>query len=87
MRLAKIAATCAFVSLFGVFGIAVLGSTLAAGISAGSFTSGLHLALYDCIGLKVVLGIAVYVLLRAGLDKLGRPSTSRFAKGETLRSG
>ena len=23
----------------------------------------------------------------AGLDKLGRPSTSRFAKGETLRSG
>jgi hypothetical protein len=74
-------------SLFGVFGIAVLGSLLAAGIARGSFVGGLHVALYVCIGLTVVIALAVYVLLMRPSTTLGRPSTSRFAEGETLRSG
>ena len=64
-------------SLFGVFGIAVLGSLLAAGISGGSFVGGLHVALYVCIGLTVVIGIAVYVLLMRPSTTLGRGSTTR----------
>jgi len=61
-------------SLFGVFGIAVLGSLLAAGISSGSFVSGLHVALYVCVGLTVVIALAVYVLLTRASTTLGRPS-------------
>jgi DHA2 family methylenomycin A resistance protein-like MFS transporter len=70
-------------SLFGVFGIAVLGSILAAGISGGSFVGGLHLALYVCIGLTVVIGIAVFLLL-------SRPSIralTRTTRGPSTSSG
>lgn len=50
-------------SLFGVFGIAVLGSILAAGIAGGSFVAGLHLALYVCMGLTFASVFAIYALL------------------------
>ena len=51
-------------SLFGVFGIAVLGSVLSAGISGGSFVYGLHASLIVCIGVTLALGLAVYGMLR-----------------------
>jgi EmrB/QacA subfamily drug resistance transporter len=62
-------------SLFGVFGIAVLGSVLAAGIASGSFVSGLHMALYVCFGVTAVGGVLIYVLLSRPSTPLGRPST------------
>ena len=51
-------------SLFGVFGIAVLGSVLSTGISSGSFVQGLHAALVVSIGVTLALGLAVYGMLR-----------------------
>lgn len=62
-------------SLFGVFGLAVLGSILAAGIAGGSFVAGLHLALYVCIGVTTVSGLVIYGLLSRASTTLGRPST------------